>query len=154
MEMQKQLDNPLWQYMLRIYQKEGVEAALLALQEQGFNVLILLSLCWVSANNKTLNQSQIGGLTNRVDHSLISEFRQWRKTLKEDSVFSKIYKKALNFELMLEQTAVAELYEYLSRLTLEQENPEDLKLLLDHYSQLINLPASDKFGELLSAVCD
>jgi uncharacterized protein (TIGR02444 family) len=154
MEMQKQLDNPLWQYMLRIYQKEGVEAALLALQEQGFNVLILLSLCWVSANNKTLNQSQIGGLTDRVDHSLISEFRQWRKTLKEDSVFSKIYKKALNFELMLEQTAVAELYEYLSRLTLEQENPEDLKLLLDHYSQLINLPANDKFGELLSAVCD
>ena len=55
---------------------------------------------------------------------------------------------------MLEQTAVAELYEYLSRLTLEQENPEDLKLLLDHYSQLINSPANDKFGELLSAVCD
>lgn len=154
MEMQKQLDNPLWQYMLRIYQKKGVEAALLALQEQGFNSLILLSLCWVNANNKTLNQLQIGRLTNHVDYSLIDSFRQWRKTLKEDSVFCTTYKKALNFELILEQTAVAELYEYLSKLTLVQGNHEDLKLLLDQYSQLINLPANDKFGELLTAVCD
>ncbi|MCY4046466.1 MAG: TIGR02444 family protein [Cellvibrionales bacterium] len=145
-------NNDLWQYMLAIYQRRGVKAELLALQAQGFNVLILLSLCWLSSTKRDLNSNQLNALISQVDDSLMSEFRSWRNRIKHAPVFHQMYKKALDLELGLEQLAVSQLYGYLITESLDESEHDNLQSLLNRYSELINLPASDKFANLLAAI--
>ncbi len=102
------IDNALWQWSLQVYQKSAVASALLALQDEGEDVLWLLYLLWCSdaeSSATALEKPSVSYLEWR--ETMIIPIRQLRISCDKKSP---VREKLLAAELAAEQQGIAILY--------------------------------------------
>lgn len=145
------VENPLWWFVQEFYQREGVESALLDLQDRwGADVLLLLAACWLGTEgfewplDDEAFQDGLSNYTGWRDH-IVAPLRDMRRTLPKggDQGFrSKL--KAL--ELESEQLGLAGLFSLLTSVETDRWQV-DKDLLEDNllavFSSDIALSAED-----------
>lgn len=81
-----ELDNPLWQFSLKLYQHEEVKEACLSFQnEEGVNVNLLLVCCWLSYAIEAISQLEFEQAYQQINewHQQVTQaMRQVRQYLK------------------------------------------------------------------------
>jgi len=103
------LDNPFWQFSLKIYQHEKVKEACLSFQNQeGINVNLLLLCCWLAYGVEEISQfefhqacSRITAWQQQVTHPL-RQIRQYLKTTQEAHWVKNFYQHVLVDEISSE----------------------------------------------------
>jgi len=103
--------NPLWHYAIALYQRPGVEASCLALQEQGLSVNRLLLCCWLAHTGR------------RLEPDRLAEAEAWRVSVLEPL-------RAIRYQvrLMRDDANLEECYQQLKRAELAAEQVEMLRL--------------------------
>ena len=102
------IDNALWQWSLQVYQKSAVASALLALQDEGEDVLWLLYLLWCSDAESSATALE-GPSASYIEwrETMIIPIRQLRVSCDKKSP---VREKLLAAELAAEQQGIAILY--------------------------------------------
>ncbi|HSG03205.1 MAG TPA: DUF2390 domain-containing protein [Marinobacterium sp.] len=111
-----QLDNPLWDYAIKVY--PTLAPALLTLQTQGARVNQLLAALWSSANGRQW-PGQVDPSIERWHQSQVLPIRERRMALKPEleahPQLEPLYKAFKTAELNLERIELAMLYTWLLR---------------------------------------
>ncbi|MEQ8707617.1 MAG: TIGR02444 family protein [Rhodospirillales bacterium] len=83
------MDNPFWNFSLKVYRQAGVPAACLKIQAGfGADVNILLYLCWLHSRSVAVSESDIEEIVSAADRwhrQIVVPLRQVRSKLKSDS---------------------------------------------------------------------
>ncbi len=144
------LDNGLWQYACQVYSQDGVEAALLALQDDhGADINLILQALWLANEGREWAKACIPNDYSKWMAEQVLPLRQMRRSMKiswsQQEDFRQQVKK---LELKAEQYALAMLFvssdkeesgevgSVISNLTLLAEY---LDLSFDRFDQLILL---------------
>lgn len=77
------LENPLWQYALRLYSRPGVEQCCLQLQDQGAVVNRLLFACWLASQGIRLDRDRLHQSDNRWQPEVTRPLRVVRLRVRE-----------------------------------------------------------------------
>ncbi|KTC87288.1 MULTISPECIES: TIGR02444 family protein [Legionella] len=104
------LDNPFWQFSLKLYRHEKVKTACLSFQNQeGVNVNLLLVCCWLSYAIEAISQLEFNQAYQLIDewHQQVTQpMRQVRQYLKNSQAsinwVSHFYQQVLADELSSE----------------------------------------------------
>lgn len=150
MLMKTATDNPLWQWSIKTYQQKNVAEALLALQDEGEDVLWLLYLLWCqfeTPGSTALNQLSADYLKWR--DSMIRPIRQLRIQCDKES---RCRSALLDAELAAEQHGIALLYaDHLAWVNRDSEpSPNDQGSGADKAKSLIRDYAGNGRTDLLS----
>ncbi len=129
-----------------------MKAGLLNLQDEGFEVNILLTLLWVGKGQQVISPAQLDALLERSRLSIMTKFREVRRLIKEDDIFSACYQGMLGLELKLEQKEIAHYYLQLTQFTLILSGDNAVQENLEIYSELLNKKPSDGFQQLLECL--
>lgn len=113
-----EIDNPFWQFSLRIYGAPGVAPECLELQERlGLDVNLALFAAWLGLARGVALQAadleRIATATAGWSDNVVKGLRAVRKILKpldEDSVYRTLRKRVADAELFAEQIEQARLY--------------------------------------------
>ncbi|KTD39182.1 hypothetical protein Lnau_0251 [Legionella nautarum] len=105
-----ELDNPFWQFSLKLYQHEAIKEACLSFQNQeGVNVNLLLVCCWLSYAVEVISQPEFEQAYQRIKewHQQVTQpMRQVRQYLKRsqanDNWVNHFYQQVLADELSSE----------------------------------------------------
>lgn len=155
------VDNPLWWFAQEFYQREGVEAALIDLQDNwGADVLLILAACWLGQEGFEWpgGDSEFQrGLDNYMgwrDH-VIHPLRQIRYTLPKTDSDHDFRARIKQLELDGEQLGLAGLFELLITIEAERWEP-DTRLLEENLDQALQecLAESQQEGALNSDAVD
>lgn len=111
---QTETQQPLWVFSIELYQRKGVAAALLALQDNcGADVNVLLALSWL-ASQKMLVSSELLEEFERVSadwrHNCLQPLRVLRRYLKLQVSSDTIYQATKALELEAERWQQDRLY--------------------------------------------
>lgn len=108
-EFIKSLDNPFWQFSLKIYSKKEIKEILLYFQDKyQFNVNLVLFVLWLGFSEKELSidfLEESMNLIKPLQMKVTKNLRNIRKNAKEDLIqnnFDLFYKILLNTELASE----------------------------------------------------
>lgn len=104
------LKNPLWDYALDIYMAEGMKTVFLALQDQGYEINLLLTLLWLAEEKCTVDDRLLNTLHAVNLQETIRTFRHLRETVKHHRSLNDTYQDFLTLELKLEQRELALYY--------------------------------------------
>ena len=80
--------HPFWRFSLHLYAQAGVEAACLALQEQGADVNLLLLCCWLGGQGRSLDRRRLRALMAAVaawQSAIVLPLRQLRRSLRRET---------------------------------------------------------------------
>lgn len=114
------LNNPFWQYSLKVYAQPGVADTCLQLQDQyGCNVNLLLLAAWVASQGFQLSPSDFVELQERIrgfDQQTIQPLRNLRRQVSQQSALPQewqtdLKQRLLSAELLAEQVEQALLYD-------------------------------------------
>jgi uncharacterized protein (TIGR02444 family) len=114
------IDNPFWQFSLRVYAAPGVAPECLQLQERlGLDVNVVLFAAWLGLARgvglRAADLERISAATAGWSGNVVKALRTVRKNLKPlaedpDSVFAALRKRVAGAELLAEQIEQAQLY--------------------------------------------
>ncbi len=111
------LDNGLWQYACRVYSQAGVEAALLALQDDcGADINMILQALWLASEGREWSKACIPDDYAQWMTEQVQPLRQMRRSIKMDWVENKgtqyedFRQQVKKLELKAEQYALAMLF--------------------------------------------
>lgn len=116
------LDHPLWQYSLRVYQRPGVSAVCLQLQDNfGVNVNLLLAAAWAAEQGRSLCQQDFVRLAEAIaplSTTTTQPIRQFRRQMLQTAALpsdwhSELKHRLLQAELYAEQLEQAVIYQTL-----------------------------------------
>lgn len=114
----KPLDNPLWQYACQVYSQDGVEAALLALQDDhGADINLILQALWLASEGAQWTHACIPNDYGKWMAEQVLPLRQMRRSMKTDWVENKgigyedFRQQVKKLELKAEQVALAMLFD-------------------------------------------
>lgn len=106
-----ELDNPFWHFALKLYQQDGVEAACLALQQQGCSINRLLFCLWLTKESKQwLNCPVAEQWQQQMTVPLRAIRFQLRQLKTEQAELTPCYQQLRKSELAMEQVEIAYLY--------------------------------------------
>ena len=118
----------LWQFSLRYYSVREVKEACLILQNRFHgNVNLLLLLKWLDEQGLTFDKQD----WHKVEHcivrseTLLQQYREMRKELKEH-LPGTLYRKSLEFELLLEKQQQSDLVDCVNSLSLSENSDTPL----------------------------
>ncbi len=106
------MDNPLWQYSLDVYARDGVEALLLRLQEDcGLDVNLLLYAAWLGTRRVALtpaHRDDVLAATCEWRAEVVVPLRELRRRLRDIAAAGGVREriKALELEAEAEQQRV------------------------------------------------
>ncbi len=108
----KALDNPLWQYACEVYSQPGVEATLLALQDDhGADVNLILQALWLANENIEWTQDCIPNDYGKWVEEQVLPLRNMRRSMKTDWPQNDDFRQHVKaLELKAEQYALAMLF--------------------------------------------
>ena len=145
-----QLENSLWDYACKIYSQLGVEAALLALQDNhGADINLILQALWLASEGQQWTKACIPNDYDQWMEEQVLPLRQMRRNMKvewpQQAEFRQQVKK---LELKAEQYALGMLF---ACCDITQESQEELKrvdlqllgqemnILAEHFDRIIDL---------------
>ena len=151
-----------WQDSNAEYQREGVKAACLWLQnEKGLNVNLLLLICWIAKQGVELSPNELeeilAAIANWHDQN-ISLIRQLRKateaaTWMDTTRKEQLKQKLLDSEITMERIEQQLMIEQLNRLPLKTKPNASAEQSFCNYLLLKHLALDEeiqaKFGQLL-----
>ena len=77
------LINPLWQYACQVYSKEGIEPALIELQDRhGADINLILQALWLATEGKEWSQTCVSGDYNQWVAEQVIPLRKMRRNMK------------------------------------------------------------------------
>jgi uncharacterized protein (TIGR02444 family) len=144
-------DNDLWQYALKLYAKEGVSKACIALQEEFLlNVNVILACCWFAATGRgTVSKNIFNNLLSNLNpwnEKITRELRTLRRQMTELDQDSnngmdkntkfELKNQALQLELYSEKAQQAILFDYLcgyNKIRRGQQRTKDAMTNMQHY---------------------
>lgn len=130
MNNQIELDNPLWQFACYFYQFGDNKTILLALQEAGYSVNLVICLIWLQQNKKSVDLDLIAILESISLKHYLAPFRDIRKKIKAHPQVKSLYEDFLRLELNLEQNELALYYaEVDKRRNIVQPDQTELETL-------------------------
>jgi len=140
------LDNPFWQFSLKVYAYEGLAPLCLQLQDDfGFDVNLLLLAVFCDAQHLDLQTEGWRELLVAVQplQQAVVSARALRRSLKPESsnqqdLHAKQYKAAKQHELYLEQVMQALLFETIEPLYLRSKACHNSESNLAHYQRELN----------------
>ena len=113
------LDNPFWQFSLKVYQDEKVKETCLSFQSrEDVNVNLLLLCCWLSYAVETVSENEFKEACNLIvdwhQHitQAIRKIRQHLKTLASKDWIRDFYQQILAEELTSESYQQYTLYQH------------------------------------------
>lgn len=84
------LVNPLWQYACEVYSKDGIESALIELQDRhGADINIILQALWLAAEGKEWSQACVSNDYNQWMAEQTIPLRKMRRNMKITCAHSK-----------------------------------------------------------------
>lgn len=115
-------DNPLWHYVIALYDRPGVKALMLSAQnDYGLDVLLLLSDCWLAAEGKGWPAENTLSDYCQWREAMVLPLRALRMTLEKPS--EPLRSQLLKSELLAEQEGIRRLYTALKDAHGRQELP-------------------------------
>ncbi len=121
------LENPLWQYVLRLYSAPGVEAACLALQAQGAAVNSLLLACWSGQRGIALTEAHWQQLSPQWRTDVLEPLRRvryrTREHVQQNSALDACYQALKQAELLAEQAELMQLHEQVAQWNTDSDRP-------------------------------
>lgn len=110
------MPTDLWNFALALYGRNGVEAACLALQEQGADVCLLLCATWLQARRVAPSEDRVQALRavctpwqEQVVAPLRELRRSWKAMAQEDSALANLRERVKQLELDAERTLLQRL---------------------------------------------
>lgn len=110
------MPSDLWTFALRLYTEPGVEQACLQLQDQGADVCMLLTACWLGRRGVTFEGARLASLTAICDpwqaqvvEPLRSLRRNWREDARKDPALDGLREQIKALELEAERKLLARL---------------------------------------------
>lgn len=145
------LDNELWQYACQLYSQVGVEAALLALQDDhGADINLILQALWLASEGKEWTSGCIANGYSAWMSEQVQPLRQTRRNMKTDWPQHEDFRQQVKkLELKAEQYALAMLFASSS-----QGEKSEAELVVSNVTLLAeysNIPF-EKFDQLLLLV--
>lgn len=115
--LENTLDNGLWQYACQVYSQAGVEASLLALQDDhGADINLILQALWLASEGKQWTKACIPTDYEQWVEKQVLPLRQMRRSMKVEWVekrglqYDCFRQQVKKLELKAEQYALALLY--------------------------------------------
>jgi len=110
--LEKTLDNELWQYAYQVYSQAGVEAVLLALQDDyGADINLILQALWLAIEGKQWTKACIPTDHKKWMEEQVLPLRRMRRSMKTDWASCEGFRQQVKkLELKAEQYALASLY--------------------------------------------
>jgi uncharacterized protein (TIGR02444 family) len=115
--LENSLDNGLWQYACQVYSQAGVEAALLALQDDhGADINLILQALWLASEGKQWAETCIPNEYDQWMKEKVLPLRQMRRSMKVDwvekrgSQYEDFRQQVKKLELKAEQYALGMLF--------------------------------------------
>ncbi len=109
------MDNPLWQYSLDVYRREGVEPLLLQLQDEcGLDVNVLLYAAWLGGQGIALTEAHCGAVLQATEEwrsSVVTPLRELRRQLRGIDAAEAVRERVKGLELESEAEVQRLLYE-------------------------------------------
>ncbi len=110
------MSDDVWSYALKLYALPGVEAACLALQEEGADVCLMLASVWLGNAGVTFSPSRMSALENparewreEVIVPLRSLRQHWRESAKQDAELAPLRERIKQLELEAEKVLLGRL---------------------------------------------
>ncbi|MDH4656054.1 MULTISPECIES: TIGR02444 family protein [unclassified Pseudomonas] len=108
--------SDLWTFALRLYTEPGVEQACLRLQEDGVDVCLLLTACWLGQRGTTFDITRLDALCEVCDpwqEQVIKPLRSlrqnWRAQAQNDQALTGLREQIKSLELEAERELLARL---------------------------------------------
>lgn len=155
-------DNRFWRFSVDFYRREGVEQALLFLQQRyGFNVNVILYFFWLAMLGQGgLAQGKLLTILERVvnwHNKVVLPLRRVRDTLKkkvQNQAVEALRKEILQEELHAEQIEQMMLYEAQWTVGERKRTPAkkaaDICRSMTSYCYLLHVKADDSLGHTLN----
>ena len=125
------MDNPLWDYSLEVYARDGVADALLALQDEfGLDVNMLLYAAWLAARGLQLDTAHLAPLEARVApwrEQVIRPLRRLRRQWRDYPQAGALRDALKGLELQAEQSQQALMWEHFCTAIALPEGPGMLR---------------------------
>jgi len=120
-EKEIRLENSLWDYACQVYSQAGVEAELLALQDDhGADINLILQAMWLASEGKVWTQTCIPNDYEKWMEEQVLPLRQMRRSMKADwAGYEDFRQQVKKLELKAEQYALASLYLNIEGLAVE-----------------------------------
>ncbi|MBQ0731044.1 MAG: TIGR02444 family protein [Oleispira antarctica] len=111
--LENTLDNELWQYAYQVYSQTGVEAALLALQDDhGADINLILQALWLASEGKQWTEACIPADYDQWIAEQVLPLRKMRRRMKVDWPEQEGFRQRVkNLELKAEQYGLEMLFE-------------------------------------------
>ena len=130
----EQRHNPLWEYSLAVYAREGVADCCLALQDEfGLDVNLLLYAAWLAQRGERLQRDHLAGLEARVARwreKVVKPLRQLRRQWRDESGAGSLRRDIKALELRAERLQQDEMYAFHSAAAALPQGEASLKLNL------------------------
>lgn len=149
----------LWDYAVRIYAFQEVEAIMLGLQDEYYaNIDIMLWCCWLEKEGICLAKEALDDVLITIDtvnQETLIKLREVRKHLKEAGSFTQVQakvisKQVLNAELMIEKVLIHRLQDLTRRFAEVMKDPDD-PLSLAYYLDFMRIPDARQIAHLVRA---
>lgn len=126
------LENPLWQYVLRLYSTPGVEEACLTLQAQGAAVNSLLLACWAGQRGIELTTQEWQQLSPLWRTEVLEPLRRVRYRARalcqQKPALDDCYQVLKQAELAAEQAELMQLYAQVSQWNTDPDSPAHMQI--------------------------
>ena len=146
------MDNPFWQFSLKLYASKGVQNVCLQLQTQyGLNVNLLLWSCWLAEQDLLLDAQVYRQAQQSIEfwqRQYVEPLRLMRQQLK-DHAATTLRAKIMSAELEAERTVQDRLYTFATEVQMSMATnalKSNVDLCLRSYA------AQSKLSEVLSIV--
>ncbi len=147
---ESQLENPLWEYVCRVYAVGEIKTLCLHLQNNcGANINMVLTSAWAAQQRWVLDWQVLVALIEPWERQIIKPVRAIRNALSNQAPLQKrLRDKLLAAELVAEQFEIAQLYHLLTNIRPYQQSSgaADTVGLLEQnllsYFHLIDPPAA------------
>ena len=106
-----------WRYAVRLYGQNGVEEACLALQARGFNVNLLMLICWLADQGRSpLGRQDLRQVIAAIEPwnlGVTDRLREARRCVKQQGGRHDLYRRLLDLELDAERIEQTQLLDAL-----------------------------------------
>lgn len=132
------IENPLWQFALKLYTSPSVESCCLAFQLRGVSINRLLCCCWAGVEGYRTTEAMLtSGSASRWQEQVTLPVREVRYRVRElklqQADLEPCYKALRTAELATEQVELAMLYQVVSEADKEQGGILLVKHNLENY---------------------
>ena len=135
------LENPLWQYACQVYSMAGVEAALLALQdEHGADINLILQALWLASEGQQWTKVCIPNDYDKWMTEQVLPLRQMRRSMKVEWPQQEGFRQQVKkLELKAEQYALAMLFEQSNKSSLVGQRADHTQSNLLQLASYLNI---------------